>query len=91
MYVDWSPPHGSSPRNITVPKLNSEVIRNIQNMTENVHGQYMDSTDDKSHRQRSCVYNGQPQSPCFLFARKFETTEEELKAFQDIPKEILGY
>ena len=91
-YVDWSNPrHASSPEKFTSHNITSQLIQKIQNRTENYDGQYIDSSDDSQHTLQSCVYNGQPHSPCFLFARKFRGEKEDVDAFLAIPKAVLGY
>lgn len=76
----------------TAQLINSTLITTIQNRTENLDGQYWDSSDDWNHTiWRDCVYNGRPHSPCFLFARKFSGEKEDVQALLNLPKSVLGY
>lgn len=91
-YADWSnPKHGDSPLKHNVSHINLELFRKIQNRTENRDGQYMDSSDDLNHTMQTCIYNGRPSSPCFLFARKFSGEPADVEALVKLPKSILGY
>ncbi|KAG0614009.1 hypothetical protein M758_6G144300 [Ceratodon purpureus] len=91
-YADWSNPrHGGSPLKHTAALINSTLIEKIQNRTENLDGQYMDSSDDFNHTMQTCVYNGLPHSPCFLFARKFSGDKEDVQSLLDLPKSVLQY
>jgi hypothetical protein len=91
-YADWSNPnHGGSPLRHTAALINATLFEKIQNRTENLDGQYMDSSDDFNHTMKTCVYNGLPHSPCFLFARKFSGDEGDVHALLDLPKSVLGY
>ncbi|KAG0504869.1 hypothetical protein M758_N012000 [Ceratodon purpureus] len=91
-YADWHYNHRGSPRLHTAQLINSTLFTKIQNRTENLDGQYWDSTDEWDHKLlRDCVYNGRPHSPCFLFARKFSGEKEDVQALLNIPKAVMGY
>lgn len=95
-YVDWSNPnHGASPATLVVANITAKFFRKVQNRTENLDGQYIDSSDDyfshATYTMQTCVYNGQPHSPCFLFARKFSGEAQDVAPFASIPATVLGY
>lgn len=91
-YADWHYAHTGSPRMQTAPLINTTLIATIQNRTENLVGQYWDSTDERNHTLfRDCVYNGRSHSPCFLFARKFSGEKADVQALLQIPKSSIGF
>lgn len=91
-YADWSNPnHGDSPRKHTAELISPQLFEKIQNRTANLDGQYMDSSDDYNHTLQTCVYNGVPDSPCFLFARKFAGDDGDVEALVKLPNSTLGY
>jgi hypothetical protein len=91
-YADWHYAHTGSPRMQTAPLINTTLIATIQNRTENLVGQYWDSTDERNHTLfRDCVYNGRSHSPCFLFARKFSGEKADVQALLQIPKSSFGF
>ncbi|KAG0620586.1 hypothetical protein M758_4G227800 [Ceratodon purpureus] len=92
-YTDWHYRHMGSPRLHTAERIVPSLFEKIQNRTENLDGNYWDTSDDVNHtRWRDCVYNGQPHSPCFLFARKFSSDNEtDVQALLQMPKSVLGY
>lgn len=91
-YADWSDPnHGGSPRLHNATLINSTLFEKIQTRRLNLDGQYMDSSDDYNHTMQSCIYNGVPDSPCFLFARKFSGDQIDVEALGKLPSTTLGY
>lgn len=64
MYVNWTQPHGGSPK-----VLKARVVRELQAREWDGDGERHDTAfDDTTY---ACEHNGVAPAPCFLFARKF--------------------
>ena len=87
VYVNWKEPHGGSPFTYGRNHVSGDTIKDLQSRTWDSDGERHDTALDNT--TYSCVHNGVPDSPCFLFARKFrpETTQILL----DLPPQTLGY
>jgi hypothetical protein len=72
VYVNWlNHTEGtSSPVEYNQTLLTPNSIRMIQKLTSNAYGFYNFDKVWNDNTEESCVYNGVPNSPCYLFARK---------------------
>jgi hypothetical protein len=71
MYVDWLQQDESHPFTFNeTTHLAPPILRKIQSQTTNTDGFYVKGVTQGFENEQSCVYNGRPNSTCFLFARK---------------------
>lgn len=77
-YINWkqAPLDSSSPVEYNHTTISAPVIQQMQNLTSNAHGFYQTDKRWNDTTEQSCVYNGVPNSPCFLFARKISRKAE---------------
>jgi hypothetical protein len=91
MYVDWATTSkGGHPMMFNETTISPALIQKIQNQTRNTDGFYYIDRHWEYRNQETCIYNGQPDSPCFLFARKFSGGSPTIKAVLDIAP-VIGY
>jgi hypothetical protein len=92
VYVNWrdAVPGASSPFTYDHTTVSPDVIRGIQSLTSNAHGFYQFDKIWNDTTENSCVYNGVPDSPCFLFARKFSGDAENIAKLVSLSP-VLGY
>lgn len=91
MYVDWaSTSKGGHPMMFNETTISPSLIQKIQNQTRNTDGFYYIDRHWDYRNQETCIYNGQPDSPCFLFARKFSGGSPTIKAVLDIAP-VIGF
>lgn len=92
MYVNWldSERSTSSPVEFNHTQISPGLFREMQNLTSNEHGFYQFDKAWNDETERSCVYNGVADSPCFLFARKFSRAGENVAALMRVSP-VLGY
>jgi len=84
MYVNWTTPHGGSPNALSG---SVGVIKGLQSRMRDTDGERHDTAFDNSTYE--CVHEGVAPSPCFLFARKFASSET--KALLSLNPQDLGY
>jgi hypothetical protein len=84
MYVDWTGPHGGSPK-VLQPRV--DVIENVQLRTYDTDGERHDTAFDNT--THACVWRSASPWPCFLFARKFAAAAT--LPFMAMEAEVLGY
>lgn len=84
MYVNWTVPHTGSPNPLSPT---AGVIKDLQLRTRDTDGERHDTAFDNTTYE--CVHNGVAPSPCFLFARKF--TSSETKSLLSLKPQDLGY
>ena len=82
MYVNWTGPHDSSPNWLLATK-----IKDLQSRTRDTDGERHDTAFDNT--TYACQHNGVAPSPCFLFARKFDSSQT--KALLSLEPQELGY
>ncbi|CAK9276297.1 unnamed protein product [Sphagnum jensenii] len=91
-YVNWSNPETEShPVMYTSANFTKSTILAIQNQTQNTDGMYAMSTRVLGwDNEESCVYNGVPNSSCWLFARKFSGEPEDVEAILGFTDILIG-
>lgn len=70
MYVDWLHGFDAHPFRFNETSLTPSVVHRLQSLTRNTDGFYNKSVTAGFENQQSCVYNGRPNSTCYLFVRK---------------------
>ncbi|KAG0591225.1 hypothetical protein KC19_1G159900 [Ceratodon purpureus] len=92
VYVNWvnSIRLTSSPVMYNKTSVSPELIQGIQNLTSNLHGFYQIDKMWNDTTEKTCVYNGVPNSPCFLFARKFNGEDDNIAKLMSLSA-VLGY
>ncbi|KAG0581402.1 hypothetical protein KC19_4G248700 [Ceratodon purpureus] len=86
MFVNWKQMEGSGghPLGFNASNFSPARLMFVQNQRVNTHGFYSGSVIRGFENQPSCVYNGAPYSPCFLFARKFSHEPEDMDVFRSV-------
>lgn len=92
VYVNWlnHTKGASSPVTLNHTTVTKSTIEGMQQLTANAHGFYQVDKRWNDTTEKSCVYNGVPNSPCFLFARKF-VRDELVAASLLLLSPVLGY
>lgn len=92
VYVNWlNHTEGtSSPLTYNHTMVTPGAIREMQKLTVNKYGFYQIDKKWEDDTEKSCVYNGVPESPCFLFSRKFVRDERVASSLLKLAP-VLGY
>lgn len=86
MIVNWRDMEGfgGNPLSFNASNFTPARLAFMKKQSVNTHGFYSGSVIPGFENQPSCVYNGVPRSPCFLFARKFSHEPADMEVFRSV-------